>query len=224
MFSQGRGVAGFEDVMMGESTDRRGRAWLLCVALLAMAGSGCATLSDGGESSYARNMAAAEVALRADDVASALQAYQRAAEAVPAVMLPWLKIAETQAGQGDWAQAVAASREVLNREPDNADARGFYLEGSLQLAIDALGYLPDTTLAADDPAHESASALLAKLIDTLGDQAIPPETRKRWEAEIERGKHRPGRRSTPTRTNPKAQEKKEPEKPAVDPFDVLGGG
>lgn len=205
--------------MMSESTAIRGRGWMLCAALLAMAGSGCATLPDAGAASYDRNMAAAELAMRGDDAGAAIVAYRRAAEAAPTLTLPWLKIAETQAGQGDWPQAVAASQEVLNRDSDNAVARNLYLDGSLQLALDALGRLPDGRLPADDPAHESASDLLAKLIQTLGQKAIPAETRKRWELEIENGLRRPGRRSTPTRPNQKV-----PEKTSPDPLDVLGGG
>ncbi len=204
---------------MIKSTDTRGVAKLLCAAILAMAGSGCATMSGVADTGYDQSMAAAELAMRGDDALAAVQAYRRAAEAAPSVMLPWLEIAEIQAGLGDWPQAVSASQEVLNREPDNAVARDFYLRGSLQLAIDALGYLPVDTLTGDDPNHELASDLAARLIDTLGDDAVPADTRARLEAGAETRLRRSGPRPVPSRSTPKAVDKS-----SADPLDVLGGG
>lgn len=204
---------------MMESTDTRGLGRALCVALMAAAVSGCATLSAVDAPDYDDSMAAAEMAMLGDDAVAAIQAYQRAAEAAPAQPLPWLEIAEIQAGIGDWPQAVAASREVLDRAPDDAAAQDIYVRGSFNIALDALPYLATSLPHEDGRVREMAGDVLAGLINTLGDEAIPAETRARLEAEVEARLRRQGLRHSPPRANPKA-----PEKLATDPFDVLGDG
>ncbi len=201
--------------------ENRGRRWWWCVVGLALAGSGCATLSEGATPDYVRSMSDAELAMRGDDAFAAVAAYRRAAEAAPSLALPWLQIAEIEAGLADWPQAVAAAREVLLREPDNAVARELHLRGSLQLADDSLQYLPANPSDADNDVLEMASGLLDGLIQALGDEAIPAATRKRLEAQYEGRPRRAGPRVTPVRANANP---KSPDKPAVDPFDVLGDG
>lgn len=202
---------------MKESTDTHGLVWVLGAALLAVAGSGCATLSSEATGpGYAQSMTAAEVAMRGDDAAAAIQAYQRAAEADPGQALPWLHIAGIHAGLGDWPQAVAASREVLQRDPDDAVAQDFYLRGSMQLADDALQYLPT---ADDARSREIAGDLLADLIRVLGDEAIPLDVRTRLEAGVQARPRRSSARPGSPRPVPRA-----PEKTAADPLEVLGGG
>ena len=200
---------------MNESTDTRGLGWVLGAALLTVAGSGCATLPSMVASGYADNMSAAELAMRGDDAAAAIQAYHRAADAAPAQPLPWLHIAEIQAGLGDWPQAIAAAREVLERNPEDASARDFYLRGSIQLADGALQYLPED----EARSREIAGDLLASLIRELGDEAIPAEVRARLEAGV---KVRP-RRSSARPGSPRPMPRT-PEKTAADPLEVLGGG
>src|SRR4051795_5806450 len=94
MFPLGGTLIRFEGMTMLESTDTRGLGRALCVALMAAAVSGCATLSAVDAPDYDDSMAAAETAMLGDDAAAAIQAYQRAAEAAPAQPLPWLEIAE----------------------------------------------------------------------------------------------------------------------------------
>lgn len=200
---------------MKESTGKRGLVWVLGAALLALVGSGCATLSNAAAPGYAQSMAAADVALRGDDAAAAIQAYQRAADAAPEQPLPWLHIAEIQAGLGDWPRAIAASREVLERDPDDATARDVYLRGSIQLANDALQYLPDDHTRS----REIAGDLLANLIRDLGEEAIPADVRSRLEAGVQARPRRPGVRPGSRRSMPRT-----PEKTAADPLEVLGGG
>lgn len=197
---------------MMESTDRRGLGRVLCMVLLAIAGSGCATMSERSDPGYAHSMAAAESAVQGDDASVAIQAYHRAAQASPDQSLPWLEIAQLEAEAGDWPQAVAASREVLRRDPDDSVARDIYVRGSLQLAVDALQYLP-----VNPPAHEMAADLLERLVGTLGDDAIPADARARLKVEVETRLRLPGARATRSRSNLKT-----PEKLATDPFDVLG--
>ena len=209
--------------MMG-TADSRGMTMTLGVAVLLMAGSGCATMSNAADMGYEHNMAAAELALQGDDAFSAIQSYRRAAEAAPALILPWLKIAETEAGQGDWPQALAASQEVLNRDPANEAARGYYLDGSLQLALDAMSYLPDGKLDPGDPVHELATDVLAKLVQTLGDAAIPADARTRLERKIESRLRRSGPRAAPARAAAPQSMPKAAEKVSADPLDILGGG
>lgn len=200
---------------MKESTDTRGLCWLLGTALFALAGSGCATLSAATGPGYTQSMDAADVALRGDDAAAAILAYRDAADAAPEQSLPWLHIAELHAGLGDWPQAVAASREVLERDPDDAVARDFYLRGSIQLVDDALQYLSED----DASSRAIAGELLAKLIAELGDDAIPLEVRSRLEAGVHAHPRRSSTRPGSPRPAPKA-----PEKAAADPLEVLGGG
>lgn len=204
---------------MMESTDTRGLGRVLCMALLAIAGSGCATMSERGAPDYAHSMAAAESAVQGDDASVAIQAYHRAAQASPDQSLPWLEIAQLEAEAGDWPQAVAASREVLRRDPDDSVARDIYVRGSLQLAVDALQYLPVNPADIDSPAHEMAAELLERLVGTLGDEAIPADARARLKAEVETRLRLPGARATRSRSNLKT-----PDKLATDPFDVLGDG
>lgn len=204
---------------MMESTDTRGLGRALCVALMAAAVSGCATLSAVDAPDYDDSMATAEMAMLGDDAVAAIQAYQRAAEAAPAQPLPWLEIAEIQAGIGDWPQAVAASREVLDRAPDDAAAQDIYVRGSFNIALDALPYLATSLPHEDGRVRKMAGDVLGALVITLGDEAIPAETRARLEAEVEARLRRQGLRHSPPRANPKA-----PEKLATDPFDVLGDG
>ncbi len=205
----------FEDVTMNESTHTRGLGWVLGAALVAMAGSGCATLSNAAAPGYAQSMTAAETALRGDDAAAAIQAYHRAADAAPEQSLPWLHIAEIQAGLGDWPQAIAASREVLERNSEDATAREFYLRGSIQLANDALQYLPED----EARSREIAGDLLASLIRELGDEAIPAEVRTRLEAGVQARPRRSSARPGSPRPTPRT-----PGKTAADPLEVLGGG
>ena len=200
---------------MKESTDMRGLGWALGGVLLAVAASGCATLPSAMVPGYADSMSAAELAMRGDDAAAAIQAYQRAADAEPAQALPWLHIAEIHAGLGDWPRAVAASREVLERDPNDAAARDFYLRGSIQLADDALQYLPED----DAKSHEMAGELLASLIRELGDEAIPADVRTRLEAGMRARPRRSSVRPGSSRPLPRT-----PEKTVADPLDVLGGG
>ena len=199
----------------------RGRGWWCGVVMLALAGSGCATLSQSPTPDYARSMAAAESALRGDDASAAVEAYRRAAEAAPAQTLPWLEIGEIQAGLADWPQAVAAAREVLHRDPDNAVARDLHLRGSLQLAGESLEYLTPAPSGADNEVRAMATGLLAGLVAKLGDEAIPAATRKRLEARSDGRPRRTVPRAAPPRVNANPQAA---DKPAVDPFDVLGDG
>ncbi|QOW18531.1 tetratricopeptide repeat protein [Lysobacter ciconiae] len=201
---------------MKQATDTRGRSWVLGVALLALAGSGCATLAAGAAPGYADSMTAAETAMRGDDAAAAIQAYQRAADAAPGQTLPWLHIAEIHAGLGDWSQAVTAARQVLDRDPQVEEARDLYLRGSVQLVEDALQYLPEEDSSG---IRDMAGALLARLIRDLGDEAIPVDVRARLESGVQARPRRSGARPGTPRQAPRG-----PEKTTADPLEVLGGG
>ncbi|MGV8941330.1 MAG: hypothetical protein ACOH1P_07310 [Lysobacter sp.] len=192
---------------------------VLCGLVVTAGLGGCATLASSSGSQYENSLAIAGAARQAGQTESALAAYRQALVEEPSSTQPWREIARIQAQDGQWAQAFTAAQQILQLEPEDAEAGELLVHSGLQVAGQALQRLQGVNAGQVALNREQGEALLAQMVSVFGVEAIPAEVL----ADIGKTvieKHRSRRFRAPQ--NRPAQ--KVPEKTTADPFDVLGDG
>nr|WP_187128029.1 tetratricopeptide repeat protein [Xanthomonas massiliensis] len=195
---------------------RNGRAaWRPLFALVALAMlAGCAsTPRKAPPPPYDGLMSRAEADLTSGQVTQALETFNDAAKADPTRKEPWVRMAQLQFDRGEYARAIVAAEEVLQRDPDDLVADGVLTVAGFRIAEQSLQRLQGRGALASDTARREAEQLAATLRKTMGDAVIAPP------------KPAPAKRkATPPRRAPTAEDGK-PAAPAPassDPFKNLG--
>ncbi|MCD7099856.1 hypothetical protein [Stenotrophomonas sp. MMGLT7] len=171
--------------------------------------------------SFESLMSQAEDAVSNGLVPEALQRLDEASKADPTRKEPWVRTAQLQFDKGDYARAIVASEEVLQRDPDDLIADGVLTVSGLRIANQSLQRLQDRGVLASGTARQEAEALATTLRKTMGDSVFPQE---KPAAPAPRRRAAPARRATAApSTAPAATGNTEQKKPSSDPFKNLGG-
>lgn len=194
----------------------------LGVALLSLLGA-CATTGSGAATDYAGLMSQAESAVTAGRVDAALVAFDDAARADPTRKDPWVRTAQLQFDRGNYARAIVAAEEVLQRDADDMVADGILTVSGFRIANHSLQRLQGRGALASETARREAETLAGTLRETMGDEILAP-------AEPERprtARRAPARRAPAARPaeRPAAEAREQAEAPAPssDPFRNIGG-
>lgn len=116
----------------------------------------------------------AETLVASSGPAAAIPAFEQASRADPTRKEPWVRIAQLQFDSGNYASAIMAAEEVLQRDPEDAVAdgvltvAGFRIANQSLLRLQARGALDTTT------ARSEAKTLADTLRATMGDAILSP--------------------------------------------------
>jgi tetratricopeptide (TPR) repeat protein len=148
---------------------------LVCVAMLT---AGCATT---GENPSIRSindsdqlLLQAREALSSGAKLRAQKLLEDATKTNPADKKPWLKLAQLQFEQGNYAQAVTAGQEVLARDTRDQEAHSIVLVSSLRIAAKSLAEMSQLNQLSGD-ARTEAKKVAAILRENLGEEVLVPE-------------------------------------------------
>jgi len=194
---------------------------LIALMLLAMLG-GCATTGGAkGAADYGNLMSQAESAVTAGRVDAALISFTDAAKADPTRKEPWVRTAQLQFDKGNYAHAIIAAEEVLQRDPDDLVADGILTVGGFRIANTSLKRLQGRGALSSETARREAEALADTLKATMGDGILAAEEPK----QVEKPRRVRKRVAAPRAPEPKAPAAAAPSEPAPssDPFKNIGG-
>lgn len=195
---------------------------LIALVALAMLG-GCATTRGAnGAADYGNLMSQAESAVTAGKVDSALISFGDAAKADPTRKDPWVRTAQLQFDKGNYAHAIIAAEEVLQRDPDDMVADGILTVGGFRIANTSLKRLQGRGALSSETARREAETLADTLKATMGDEILASDEPKKAEKP---------RRVRKRVAAPRAEEPKVPAAPSApsapaansDPFKNIGG-
>ncbi len=156
----------------------RARGGLRCfaaMALLSMLGA-CATTSQTAAPDYAGLMAQAEAALEAGQVDYAVGALADAARADPVRKEPWVRTAQLEFDRTNYAHAIVAAEEVLQRDPDDLVADGILTVSGFRIATGSLQRLQGRGVLASATARREAEVLAGTLRDTMGSEIFADQS------------------------------------------------
>ncbi|WP_411832389.1 tetratricopeptide repeat protein [Pseudoxanthomonas mexicana] len=176
----------------------------------------CATPSKKKLPDFAALMEQADAAVGNGRVDEALQLLESAGKADPVRKDAWLRAARLQFEAGNYARAIVAAEEALQRDPGDQSADGIITVAGFRIASSSLQRLKANGALVSDSARKEAEVLAATLKDTLGDDILapPPATPRRRAATP-----RPLSPSTPAQpARPVAAPA-----PSGDPFQKIGG-
>ncbi|PTT59343.1 hypothetical protein DBR34_15315 [Stenotrophomonas sp. HMWF003] len=151
---------------------------------------------------------------------AAIKSFEDAARADPTRKEPWVRIAQLQFDQGQYARAIVAAEEVLQRDPDDLVADGVITVAGFRIANTSLTRLQGRGALASETARKEAKTLADTLRKTMGDAVLEdPKPKPRTPA------RRTGtRRTTAPATAPAAAPAARPAPSnGGDPFQNLGG-
>nr|WP_246333282.1 tetratricopeptide repeat protein [Stenotrophomonas tumulicola] len=105
----------------------------------------------------------------------AVAAFEEAAKSDPTRKEPWVRIAQLQFDRGNYARAIVAAEEVLQRDPDDLVADGVMTVAGFRIANQSLQRLQGRGALSSDTARTEAKTLADTLRATMGDAVIEPE-------------------------------------------------
>ncbi|MDN5781620.1 MAG: hypothetical protein L0H23_06290, partial [Luteimonas sp.] len=176
-------------------------------------------------SQYGGLMSQAESAVTAGRVDDALVTFADAGKADPTRKDPWVRTAQLQFDKANYARAIIAAEEVLQRDPDDLVADGILTVSGFRIANISLQRLQGRGALSSETARREAETLAATLKKTMGDDILAPD-----EPERTARKSRPVRKraAAPVRaaerpTPAPASEPSGNTAPSSDPFKNIGG-
>lgn len=171
---------------------------------------------------YDASMSTAEAQVTTAGAEAAIKSFEDAARADPTRKEPWVRIAQLQFDQGQYARAIVAAEEVLQRDPDDLVADGVMTVAGFRIATTALTRLQGRGALASETARKEAKTLADTLRKTMGDAVLEDKPKARP----------PVRRAVPARRGNTSGPSANPTTPAAgpaprssggDPFQNLGG-
>lgn len=198
---------------------------LAALAIVSMLGA-CATAPRTDMTDYAGLMAQAESAIEAGQVDHALAAFADAGRADPTRKEPWVRTAQLQFDRTNYAHAIVAAEEVLQRDPDDLVADGILTVSGFRIATGSLQRLQGRDALPSATARREAEMLAGTLRTTMGDEIFAEEAKP---APAPRRRAAPARRSqasapAPARTAPAPAARPGGDAPASgNPFERIGG-
>ncbi len=201
----------------------RGLAALVLLVLV----SGCA--STGGSrkpasGDYATIYGQAESDVRAGRLDAALAGLGEAAKADPSRKEPWVRIAQLQFDKGNYAHAILAAEEVLQRDPDDLVADSVLAVGGFRIANQSLQRLRGNGALASNTARTEAELLVKTLRETMGEGIMRPAPEPESQPRRRSGTARraPVAPSAKAVSLPEPERQKEQAPASSDPFKNIG--
>ncbi len=140
-------------------------------------------------------MGAADKAHDAGQVLKAREGYRSAATAYPSEPMPWVRLAHSHFQGGEYANAIVAAEEALQRNPHDQIAMGITAVSGLRVTTRALAHLNDKQSLGDSRAQ--AEAIVSSLRTVLGEPSLLVRETDNATLDIDAGATRPpGRSST----------------------------
>lgn len=171
---------------------------------------------------YGHLMQQAESRVLAGQIEGGLAAFNEAARADPTQRDPWLRIAQLQFDARNYASAIVASEEVLQRDQGNQLADSIRIVSSLRIAVQSLVRM-STDAGLAGAARPEAEKLAESMRAALGEEILVPRPAVAARRPPPRPAARPAAAAAP------APQAAEPSQPApqgaapADPFSVLQG-
>ena len=188
------------------------------VAALLMAGLvGCASTPSKSRTvpfDATMEVAESQVSVAGPDVA--IKAFEDAAKVDPTRKEPWVRIAQLQFDQGQYARAIVAAEEVLQRDPEDLIADGVITVAGFRVANQSLERLEGRGALSSETAQKEAKALASMLRTTMGQAILEPEKPK---ARARQGRVAPSRRSE---VRPPVVQPPSRRQGGADPFQNIG--
>jgi len=128
--------------------------------------------------SFDTTMANAEAQVATVGADASIKAFEDAAKADPTRKEPWVRIAQLQFDRGNYARAIVAAEEVLQRDPDDLVADGVLTVAGFRVANQSLQRLQGRGALASDTARKEAQTLADTLRSTMGDSVLAVEKPK----------------------------------------------
>lgn len=181
---------------------------------------------------YSAILGRAEADVTAGRVDDALIAFDAASKADPGRKEPWVRTAQLQFDKGNYARAILAAEEVLQRDPTDLVADSVLTVGGFRIANQSLNRLKGNGALASGTARTEAELLVSTLKATMGDDIVggPVKSAPARSSTKPSRTSRAGRGSTPATSSQPASEAPTadpiaaPEKkPSSDPFHNIGG-
>ncbi|WP_255516273.1 tetratricopeptide repeat protein [Luteimonas suaedae] len=157
-------------------------------------------------------------------VDAALVAFADAAKADPTRKEPWVRSAQLQFDKSNYARAIVAAEEVLQRDPDDMVADGILTVSGFRIANHSLQRLQGRGALASETARREAETLAGTLKATMGDDILAPEEPQKATAA-----RRPVRRApapaaqAPARPAASSASNESGGQSGADPFKNIGG-
>nr|WP_258010390.1 tetratricopeptide repeat protein [Stenotrophomonas maltophilia] len=168
---------------------------------------------------FETTLSEAEAQVTTGGADAAISAFELAAKADPTRKEPWVRIAQLQFDQGQYARAIVAAEEVLQRDPNDLVADGVITVAGFRVANQSLTRLQGRGALASDTARKEAQTLATTLRNTMGDAILDPTPKPKATRTRSRGSR--------AAAQPVAQPAAQPAKPAArsnnsDPFQNIG--
>ncbi|KLJ02152.1 hypothetical protein WQ56_03830 [Luteimonas sp. FCS-9] len=171
-------------------------------------------------------LAVAEADAAAGRNEAALIGFADAGKADPTRKDPWVRIAQIEFNNENYARAIVAAEEVLQRDGDDLVADGILTVSGFRIANQSLLRLQRRGALGSNTARREAEALAGTLRATMGadilqEEAPPPERETRRRGSSGAAPRRPAAAQPAARP---AQPEPAPARPASsDPFQRIGG-
>tara|TARA_A100001391_G_scaffold202678_2_gene192908 strand:+ start:3403 stop:4014 length:612 start_codon:yes stop_codon:yes gene_type:complete len=192
---------------------------LVTVAIMLATLSACSMMSGRKSAEYGEQMGRAEGALSNDKVDVALVSFANAAKADPTRKEPWVRIAQIQFDRNNYAHAIVAAEEALQRDARDLIAEGILTLSGLRIASQSLQRLGERDALGSETARREARALADTLKTAIGEEPVVDDEEDNRSARASRPAPRPKPRvSAPPK--PKTTVSKHS---ANDPFSGIGG-
>ncbi|MGY4882599.1 hypothetical protein EI541_16140 [Xanthomonas citri pv. eucalyptorum] len=161
-------------------------------------------------------MSRAEAEVTSGGAEQALKTFEDAGRADPTRKEPWVRIAQLQFDRANYARAIVAAQEVLQRDPNDLVADGVLTVAGFRIANQSLQRLQNRGALASGTARKEAETLASTLRATMGDDILQPEEPKK-----RKPVRNTRRAATPVAKDPAPA--KETPRASADPFQNLGG-
>lgn len=186
---------------------------------------GCASNKPVGSEDFssvmAQSSASADVLLEKGNREEAAKVLSDLAKKYPERKDPWVRLARIYFDGENYAQAIVAAEEALQRDKTDRTAKSIRAVGGLRVAAQSLADLRgDVELKGD--ARSDAVGLAKVMRETLGeDVLVPPEEKKKKPAPVVRPKPVTVAPLAPTTAMPVSGQKASPAAGGGNPFGAL---
>jgi hypothetical protein len=196
---------------------------LMGLALVSLLGACATTKGSLTASQYGGLMSQAESAVTAGRVDDALVIFDDAGKADPTRKEPWVRTAQLQFDKSNYARAIIAAEEVLQRDPDDLVADGILTVSGFRIANISLQRLQGRGALSSETARREAETLASTLKKTMGDDILAPDEPER--ATVRKSRPARKRAAAPAAERPAPAPASEASNtaPSSDPFKNIGG-
>lgn len=181
---------------------------------------GCATAPKNVPPPFDSIMSQAEAKVSASDTEGAIKTFEEAARVDPTRKEPWVRIAQLQFDRGNYARAIIAAEETLQRAPDDLVADGVMTVSGFRLANYSLMRLQKRGIFTSTTARQEAKTLAAAMQSILNDK---PQQALQSEASKQKRKPRPATTAPDGTAQPASVRASESPGSDGDPFKNIGG-